>query len=65
MGWYDANTVKYNIIIMIKAYCEISEGEYTVGTAERLDGAKMSMQVPFEASDGSQIFEGERKGVPD
>ena len=27
--------------------------------------AKMSMQVPFEAADGSQVFEGERKGVPD
>ena len=27
-----------------------------------LDGAKMSMQVSFEASDGSQVFEGERRG---
>ena len=27
--------------------------------------AKMSMQVPFEASDGSQVFEEEGKGVPD
>ena len=41
------------------------EDNNTVGTVERLDGAKMSMQVPFEASDGSQVFEGERKGVPD
>ena len=37
----------------------------TVGTVERLDGAKMSMQVPFEASDGSQVFEEVRRGVPD
>ena len=66
LGWYDANTVKNNNVIIIKAYYEISEGGYyTVGTVERLDGAKMSTQVPFEASDGSQIFEGERKGVPD
>ena len=36
-----------------------------MGTVERLDGAKMSMQVPFEASDGLHVFEGERKGVPD
>ena len=71
MGWYDANTVK-NIILLImititiKAYYEISEeGYYTIGTVERLDGAKMSMQVPFEASDGLQVFEGERKRVPD
>ena len=33
------------------------EDNNTVGTVERLDGAKMSMQVPFEASDGSQVFE--------
>ena len=27
-----------------------------MGTVERLDGAKMSMQVPFEASDGSRFL---------
>ena len=30
----------------------------------RLRG-KMSTQVPFEASDGPKVLEGERKGVPD
>ena len=58
LDWYDANTAKNKIIIIIKASYEISQGGYyTVGTVERLDGAKMSMQVPFEASDGSQVFE--------
>ena len=57
--------LKNKMIIIIRAYYEISQGgSYTFGTVERLDGAKMSMQVPFEASDGSQVFEGERKGVP-
>ena len=65
LGWYAANTVK-NKIIIIKAYYEISQGgSYTFGTVERLDGAKMSMQVPSAASDGTQVFDGERKGVPD
>ena len=69
LGWYDANTVK-NIILLImititiKAYYEISEeGYYTIGTVERLDGANMYMQMSFEASDGSQVFDGERKEV--
>ena len=66
LGWYDANTVQNDNIMIIKAYYEISwGGQCTVGTFERLDGAKMSVQVPFEASAGSQVFEGEWTGVPD
>ena len=58
--------IKNKMIIIIRAYYEISQGgSYTFGTVERLDGAKMSIQVPLEASDGSQVIEGERKGVPD
>ena len=58
--------LKNKMIIIIRAYYEISQGgSYTFGTVERLDGAKMSMQVPSEASDGSQVFVGEQKGVPD
>ena len=36
------------------------DNDYTVSTVERLDGAKMSMQVKHQ-----MVFEGERKGVPD
>ena len=58
--------LKNKMIIIIRAYYEISQGgSYTFGTVERLDGAKMSMQVPSAASDGTQVFDGERKGVPD
>ena len=58
--------LKNKMIIIIRAYYEISQGgSYTFGTVERLDGANMSMQVPSEASDGSQVFVGEQKGVPD
>ena len=41
------------------------EDNNTVGTVERLDGAKMSMQMPLGAYDGSQVLEGERTGIPD
>ena len=36
-----------------------------IGTVERLDGAKMCTLVSIKTSDGSQVFQGGRKGVPD
>ena len=71
LGWYDANTDKRKEKKRKKKKSFLWNQLWRImyswhGWEVRwLDGAKMCTQVSFEAPDGSQVFEGKRKGVPD